>query len=63
MFTLYVYFDLSCLMIALLLDYVNVSGIGGQGDLKLIYGTRIVGMNHKIRKDAKVFYFLFSSLS
>ncbi|OMO68966.1 hypothetical protein CCACVL1_19735 [Corchorus capsularis] len=34
-------------------DYGNVSGIGGQGGMKLIYGIRIAGMNHRTRKDAK----------
>lgn len=41
--------------------FVNVSGIVGRVDTKLICGTRIVGMNHKIRKEDKVFIFLLES--
>lgn len=41
--------------------FVNVSGIVGRVDTKLICGTRIVGMNHKTRKEDKVFIFLLES--
>ncbi|KAL4281523.1 hypothetical protein GQ457_03G045220 [Hibiscus cannabinus] len=30
-----------------------IFSIGGRADMKLIYGTRIAGMNHKTKKDAK----------
>lgn len=38
---------------------MTISGIGGQVDLKLIYGIRIAGMSHKIKKEDKVFFFFF----
>lgn len=35
-------------------DICMFSGIDGPADMRLIYGTRIAGMNLRTRKDAKV---------
>lgn len=38
---------------------ITMLGTGGQVDLKLIYGIRIAGMSHKIKKEDKVSHYSF----